>query len=246
MTLDEFLNKYTVHTVDEDGVYPNQCMDLMHAYCIEVLGLDVSVLAAPTALQSFTNFTATDKFDRVLNTPSGVPPKGALVYFGTAIGPAGHVCIALGGNTDGFDSFDSNWPVGHLPQVITHSYVGCLGWLIPKNTVQAQVAVPSDKFEELVSKSTAYDAFVSAGYQSADDVKKAIDARDADFQALQGHYNESQAQLDKANTDLATANNTLAGAQKEVEQLKTQLAQAGPSPKHWELKLGKFTFWFLT
>ena len=66
MTFDEFISKWTNTSVDFDGVYPNQCMDLMHQYVYDVLGItDASVLAHPAAYQVFTEFSESQYFDKI-------------------------------------------------------------------------------------------------------------------------------------------------------------------------------------
>jgi hypothetical protein len=124
MTFDEFINKQTGKPVDFDGVYPNQCMDLMHQYVYDVLGLtDTRLLAHPSAYQVFTDFTETDYFEKIANTPTSVPQKGDIVLFNkTSSNPFGHVCIFVDGDANKFNSFDANFPTGSLPHIQNHSY----------------------------------------------------------------------------------------------------------------------------
>lgn len=139
MTFDEFLSKWTNQPVDFDQIYPNQCMDLMHQYVYDVLGFtDKNVLAAPAAYQVYTNFsneTGAQYFEKIDNTPDGIPRKGDIVFFGTAIGAYGHVCIFVDGDQNNFNSFDANWPTGSLPHIQQHNYTGVLGWLRAKPQV---------------------------------------------------------------------------------------------------------------
>ena len=80
MTFDEFIKKYDGKEVDTDGYYGGQCMDLMHQYIVDVLNLPLSLFAAPTAYQAYQN--ANDPhFDKIANSPTGVPEKETL-YFG--------------------------------------------------------------------------------------------------------------------------------------------------------------------
>jgi hypothetical protein len=132
MTFNEFITKWTGQPVDFDGIYPNQCMDLMHQYVYDVLGItDKTRLARPLAYQVFTDFTETNLFTKIANTPDGVPQNGDIVVFGTYVGSAGHVCIFINGDVNTFNSFDANWPTESLPHVQAHNYNGVLGWLHP-------------------------------------------------------------------------------------------------------------------
>lgn len=135
MTFDQFIVNRTNKPVDFDGVYPNQCMDLMHAYVYEVLGItNKSVLAHPYAYQVYTQFTESQYFDRIANTPTGVPKKGDIFLFGANInGGYGHVCIVTEANVNSFKSFDANFPTGSLPHIQSHNYNYALGWLRPKS-----------------------------------------------------------------------------------------------------------------
>lgn len=141
MTLQDFINKWTGKTVDTDGVYPNQCMDLMHQYLIDMFNItNPQVLSAPSAYLVYTNFdnmTGKEQFERIANTPDGVPQKGDILFFGTQIGQWGHVCIFVEGDTNSFKSFDANWPTGTLPHIQTHDYRGVLGWLRYKGQPQS-------------------------------------------------------------------------------------------------------------
>jgi hypothetical protein len=151
MSFDDFIDKWDLKGVDFDGIYPNQCMDLMHQYVYEVLGLtDKTILAAPAAYQVFTNFSWGQYFDKIVNSPTGVPQKGDIVLFGTAIGAYGHVCIFIEGDANQFTSFDANWPTGSLCHKQSHNYNGVLGWLHPKassvsNSPQPQQLVFTDQ-----------------------------------------------------------------------------------------------------
>lgn len=132
ITFDEFIKKWTGKPVDFDGIYPNQCMDLMHQYSYEVLGItDKAVLAKPSAYQVYSEFSWDSYFKKVANTPTGVPDKGDLVVFDTKVGQWGHVCIFVDGDAKKFNSFDANFPTGSLPHIQSHDYVGVSGWLKP-------------------------------------------------------------------------------------------------------------------
>lgn len=160
ITFDNFIAKWTGQPVDFDGVYPNQCMDLMHQYVYDVLGItNAAVLAHPAAYQVFTDFTETQYFDRIDNSPTGVPQKGDIVLFNkTSSNPYGHVCVFIEGDANKFKSFDANYPTGSLPHVQDHTYGYCLGWLHPKgNAPTDSVMVDSKVFENLVRKSTICD-----------------------------------------------------------------------------------------
>lgn len=134
MTFDEHIAKRTGKPVDTDGVYPNQCMDLMHQYLIDCFGYtDPRILAAPSAQLVFKNFPSMfgrEYFDRITRTPGIVPIKGDVMFWGDE--EDGHVDIFINGDLVSFQGFDANWPLGSLPHVQAHVYDNVLGWLRPK------------------------------------------------------------------------------------------------------------------
>ncbi len=146
-SVDQFVKDWTGKLVDTDGIYPNQCMDLMHQYLIDCFDIkDPQVLSAPKArliYENFNNLVGHDKFDLFANTPTGVPMKGDIFVFGTPMGYNsqdkqyyGHVCIFLEGNVYNFKSFDANFGLS-LPHIQDHTYIpGALGWLRYRGTTQ--------------------------------------------------------------------------------------------------------------
>ena len=137
MSFDEFINKWNGKGIDTDGAFGFQCMDLMHKYVEEVLGLtDPRILAAPIARQVYENFDNVfghGFFTRIPNTPTGVPLKGDIFFWGSKLGPAGHVAIFMDGDVNAFRSFDQNFPLGSKCHIQNHNYNGALGWLRIKN-----------------------------------------------------------------------------------------------------------------
>jgi hypothetical protein len=136
MTLDEFIKKYSDKPADFDGYYGTQCMDLMHFYVYDILGIkDKAVLAAPSAHLAYKNFRWQNFFEKINNTPKGVPKKGDIMFWNTKIGEWGHTAIFIEGDDKKFVSFDANWPIGSLPHLQEHDYVGVAGWLRPKGVM---------------------------------------------------------------------------------------------------------------
>lgn len=235
MTLQEFKNKYNGKAIDYDGAYGNQCVDLMNQYCVEVLGIQnpIQVLGGSTAYEIYQNYNGS-QFIKTLNTPTGVPQAGDIVFWDTTIGSAGHVAIFVSGDQNNFTSFDQNWPVGSLCHEQVHNYNGVVGWL--HSNISQTVSVDSATFQTLVTKSTAYDAFVAGGYKSIDDVNSKVNSlqstidnenqtindRNNDIVQLKAQNATLQTQL-TASQDQVT---TLTPIAASVPNLKEQLAQA--------------------
>lgn len=135
MTLDSFVSKWNGKFIDFDGNYGPQCVDLMRQYIKECLGKDpYSIPRANYAKNIFYNFKSNKDFQKILNTPNGVPQKGDIIFWKTYFGVtgiAGHVAIFSGGNVYKFISFDQNYPSGSPCRYFNHSYKGVVGWLHP-------------------------------------------------------------------------------------------------------------------
>lgn len=131
MTLQQFIEKYNGKYIDFDQAWGNQCFDLFHQFVVEVLGLtDPRIMAAPAAKDLYNNFNnlkGHEYFERIPNTPMGVPNEGDIVIFGS--GTYGHVSIFIEGDANNFKSFDQNYPVGSPCHIQGHTYSSCLGWL---------------------------------------------------------------------------------------------------------------------
>ena len=132
ITIDQFITKWTGIGIDTDGAFGYQCMDLMHQYCVEVLGLsDLRILAQPNAKSVWTNFSNVfghELFDKIANTPMGVPLKGDIMLYDW--GTDGHVDVFVQGDVNSFRSFSQNFPTGSKSNVVNHpNYGGVYGWL---------------------------------------------------------------------------------------------------------------------
>jgi hypothetical protein len=182
ISFQQFRDTYNGKGVDTDGAYGNQCMDLMHKYIVDVLGLSLSVLAAPSAYQAYQN--GDTNFTKIANTPTGVPQNGDIVFWNTTVGSAGHVAVFVDGDVNSFNSFDQNWPVGSLCHVQNHpNYNGVAGWL----RFKAPVAV--DTLDSL--------------RKQRDDNWNSFQAEVVKYKDLNAQFLQQNNMLDKANKKLS-------------------------------------------
>jgi hypothetical protein len=143
MTLDDFITKYNGRGIDYDGAYGFQCVDLWRQYVKEVLGFPQSK-PIPGAKDVWDTYLP-EYYERISNTPTGVPKVGDIMIWGSAYGPYGHIAVVTGANEKTFSCFSQNDPVGKLCGVKQYrSYKGVLGWLHPKydtklDTTQAEL-----------------------------------------------------------------------------------------------------------
>jgi hypothetical protein len=202
LSLEDFISKYTNQPVDFDGIYPNQCFDLAHQYIYDVLGVtDKKIIAHPGAFQIFTEFNANGidalHFDKITNTPDGVPQKGDLIVWDQKVGTYGHVAIFIEGDAKTFKSFDANWPVGSLPHEEYHSYYGVLGWLHPKSAVIAQPIAQ-------LNEQTKYDFGGDIGVQEMQAVRSIINDKTKTIKDQQIQLLLKQSKIDDLQRELLT------------------------------------------
>ena len=133
MNLDNFIKKWNGKPIDFDGSYGYQCQDLYRAYVKGVLNVPQSP-SVVGAKDSWTKYLPA-YFDKIENTPDGVPEPGDIVIWGEAYGPFGHVAIFVKGTAKTMTCFSQNDPPGALCGLKTYrSYRGVLGWLRCKIT----------------------------------------------------------------------------------------------------------------
>lgn len=137
MTIDIYFQSIIGKKLDYDGVYANQCVDLIKDYADKVLGLIPQ--AVGDAHEYYTNYYKykylSDNFDRIPNTPDFIPRKGDIAVYNTGYGKYGHVCICSGvGNINYFYAYEQNGR-GRLDPVTYSkmSYLHLSGVLRPRN-----------------------------------------------------------------------------------------------------------------
>lgn len=135
MTLDEFVSRYNGKKVSNGGL--SQCVALARQYLDDVL----KVPQFPTVQGAYQIFDVLQGFEKVLNTPTGVPPRGAIIIWKKEYGGVGHVGIVLQADVKGILVFSQNH-TGNLDpcEVTSYSYNLVKGWLIRKDDM-----IPADK-----------------------------------------------------------------------------------------------------
>lgn len=226
MTLDEFKTKYEGRSIDFDGWYGAQCVDEMNQYLVDVLGITNPIQAFPgaTAYEIYTNAN-NPQFDKIANTPTGVPQVGDIVFWDTSIGSAGHVAIFLSGDANSFTSLDQNWPTGSVVHEQKHDYNGVCGWLHFKPvaaTTDDPLAACLAQHTMLVTECNEKQATIDSQKATIDNLNSQINDRNNNIATLNGEISTLKTQL------LATQGqvDTLTPIAKQVPQLKDELTQA--------------------
>ncbi len=133
----------------KDALY--QCMDLSYLW-IFTLGFPKATIQHLYAYQVFTEVSDLTKqyFEVIKNTPEGIPQDGDLVVWGTGMGPAGHIAIALGGGTTStFKCFEQNAPLGTNAHIGQRNYNNVLGWLRPKVAEYVPIITDQTKIPQI-------------------------------------------------------------------------------------------------
>lgn len=224
MTLNEFITKYTGKFVEAGGSANalNQCVDLGNQYISEVLLLPKIFF---TNAQDFPS-KAGNKYQYILNTPTGVPKPGDLMIFKSADG-VGHISIFVEGDANSFKSFDQNFPTGSPCKIVTHNYNNVLGWLHPESSPMMQIE--EAKFTELVTKATKFDEFVKAGYSSIEQVN----VKTAELSSQISNY---ESEITKLKSDLLAA-------QTQSPETETSFVEAEQILREMQPNGGKKTYW---
>lgn len=128
-TLETFANNLVGQSIDYDGQYGAQCVDLIRHYLRNYFGLTNTrnYLPAGNAYQIFLN-TNSANFEKIYNNSATVVPQPGDIIFWNS-GTYGHVAIFMSGDANSFISLDQNWPVGSSVQLVDHNYTNVVGWL---------------------------------------------------------------------------------------------------------------------
>lgn len=143
--VDEFFAKHLNQYRDYDKKFGYQCMDLLRFYLRDVCHLDAySLPAVPYAKDLWAAYdrstSAKSHFEKIPNTPKGVPEKGDIVIWrawawswrGLVTREGGHVGFFSEGDVNTMIIFHQNWPEGKPCQFQKFSYAGVLGWFRPR------------------------------------------------------------------------------------------------------------------
>jgi hypothetical protein len=184
---------------------------------------------------------------KVRNGPTNVPQPGDIMVWGGSTASdtmttegIGHVGIFDNGDSNGFISFDQNFPTGHAPGMIHHSYNGVIGWLHPKTSInqEGNDMIPDENhlqvlFQAFRGRAAAPDEvkqYVGASYSGVIEALNAGSERDATNQALaEGKIairDQWGQQIYGLQAALKTANDNLAALQSQVATLGARPTQA--------------------
>lgn len=206
ISLSQFIAKWEGKGIDFEGAFGFQCVDLYRQYVKEVLGFPQSP-GVRGAVNIWTSYL-TDRFDRIENTPTGVPLPGDIPIWNTKMGGGyGHVAVVISATVNSLTVFEQDGTINSVARRKTYSYTNVLGWLHPKkaNVSENDILIPKKTFEELVTKSTKFDELVSVGITNKSDVEN-----------LKRLVEESKREASSANEEAKNTRETFASYRQRV------------------------------
>ena len=135
MTISEWYPKWAGKLVPSRGGITGQCVSLVQKYAEEVLGTTGTPVFPVSAAKDMVG-ARPDAFTWIANTPTGVPPYGAIVVFnGRTGGGYGHTGVAIEGcDLNTVRVIQQNDPAGSGASIKVYNYTNVSGWLVPKIT----------------------------------------------------------------------------------------------------------------
>jgi hypothetical protein len=130
MSFKEFVKKYENKTVDFDGSYGGQCVDLFNQYIKEIWGINEPIKEFPvaSAYQLYDMATKKSNFVCQLNGPNDVPQEGDVIIWTQGVGPHGHVGLYVSGDVMNLKVFEQNWNNVQKCVINDHKYNNIKGW----------------------------------------------------------------------------------------------------------------------
>lgn len=157
MTLQDFTGANNGKKLDWDGYYGAQCVDLYRFYLRDVLGVPQG--AAVKGAADLWNTYRTQDFERIPNTPLGIPQPGDVMIWNRNVGAGyGHVAIVTSASLMWFEAFSQNDPAGSASHIKRYTYKNVYGWLRPRKAVPAPKLNDSqimDRVRQIATDSTS-------------------------------------------------------------------------------------------
>jgi hypothetical protein len=260
--VDRFYARTNGQAINSCGGIKGQCVAGVQSYTNVELGIG-GCPAFPIAGAKDMFGTRSDAFDWVRNTPSGVPPRGAImVWNGNVGGGWGHTGVVTAANTSTFDCYQQNDPYNSGMHVKTYNYNNVIGWAIPKGGQLNPEPTPgpvqpggdivdTNSGKELYRTGLFRDAENDAaasqwnGLQAGEAMRRLRDSGEwKDIQAGLKSLQSLQAEITQLNTKVNVLLVENTALKKENADLKAQLAAQGEDSINLNA-LGKLLQWLL-
>jgi hypothetical protein len=147
--VDAFVRAKESRCTDMDGAYGCQCVDLMHSYIADVLGVPYSahsirgnaypIFAKAGGSTTIQYGSRKVRLDKIVRSNGAIPRSGDIVFWNSPDG-YGHVAVVLSATSTSLTTLDQNWVNSSLAHgskaaKVTHRYDGStykvVGWFRP-------------------------------------------------------------------------------------------------------------------
>lgn len=234
MNLDQFYSAFVNQTMDYDGVYPNQCVDLAKYYLDRCFGIKPGAWGDAWAYfggEGCRQLQARGwtKVPNNHNDVNQVPPRGALIVWDATLagsGGGGHVAVVWQANPGAatFISFDENWG-GNTAHLVTHNWSKVLGWMVPPQggrgadtpapAAPAQAPQGGDEMIANADQATKiYKMLRPNGAASADEINGTAGRR-----SFANFLNDAQNEINQRDANLRAQAQHTADLQATIDQL---------------------------
>jgi hypothetical protein len=124
--LEQFIKQVDGKKINTDGSDSGQCTAIPHLW-EKVNGWPIVMGNAKDTLAS-----APAEYERVYNSATNFPPKGAILVWGPSWGEGyGHTAVVVSADAHSFESVEQNNGDDGLAHVVSHPhYNGVLGWFV--------------------------------------------------------------------------------------------------------------------
>lgn len=140
MTISQWYPTVAGKRVNSCGGILGECVALVQKYANEVLGVNGCPVFPVPAARLMVG-ARPDAFTWIPNTPTGIPPYGAIVVFNGRVGGGyGHTGVAIEGCTlTQVRCIQQNDPLGTGVSIKVYPYTNVSGWLVKKETAPVVV-----------------------------------------------------------------------------------------------------------
>jgi chaperonin cofactor prefoldin len=222
MTLNEFVTKYKGKGIDFDGHFGFQCVDLYRQYVQEVL--EVPQSPGVTGAKDIWTSYLPEHFDRILNTPEGIPQAGDIMIWGSDYGQYGHVAVVISATINTITCFSQNDPLGTLSIIKKYlSYNGVLGWLHPKEKEVNNEQILKDKISDLETKMATLNEAMATKSLEVNNLRTELEAQERDNKDLSTQLIESRKEREQFKAEKEACEIKSLNLQKAIEVANAEL-----------------------
>lgn len=206
MNYQDFKSKYLGKKWDYDGAYGAQCVDLFRFYVKDSLSGNQPKGVAGAAdfwVNYETDPNLKNYFDKVPNTPEGVPQAGDVMIWNKKYGPYGHIAIVDSATVDSFTCLSQNDPLGQPTILKSYKYVNVYGWLHPKGNM-------ANELETCMADRAKF-------WKERDEARAEVEALNTQIGGFKSRITDLSNQLGEAKAEVLNR-------EEQVERLNTEIA----------------------